>query len=102
MRWHFIDYVGVLGGLLLLVGFWRTSTGRWKVTSVWYELDNFVASALLLYYTWQKHAYVNIVLNLVWGIVAFNGLSSYAERRLVRNKNYKKGFRKGQKLRRSL
>ena len=98
MRWEYIDYIGLLGGVLLLFAFWRTSTGRWKVTSVWYELDNLLASVLLIFYAWQKHAYVNILLNVVWGIVAFRGLSSYAERRMLRNKNFKRGYQKGKRF----
>ena len=97
MHWAIIDYVGVFGGLLTLFAFWRINTGIWKVTSAWYELDNFIGSFILVVYTWEKHAYVNIILNLIWGIVAFRGLSSFAERQLMRNPDYKKGFRKGRK-----
>lgn len=81
MTWHFIDWIGLLGGILLLVGFWRTSIGKWKTTSFWYELDNVIGCGLLLVYAWEKHAYVNIVLNVVWGVVAFRGLASYEERK---------------------
>lgn len=81
MEWAPIDWIGLLGGILLLVGFWRTSIGQWKTSSFWYELDNLTGCTLLLIYAWQKHAYVNIVLNIIWGIVAFRGLASYAERR---------------------
>ena len=95
MHWTAIDYIGVVGGLLTLFAFWRTNTGMWKVTSAWYELDNFIGSFILVVYTWEKHAYVNIVINLIWGIVAFRGLSSFTERRLMRNPDYKRGFQKG-------
>jgi|GEM_PF-1298022 hypothetical protein len=98
MEWAFIDYIGLIGGMLLLFAFWRTSSGVWKVTSPWYELDNFIASFLLIFYTWQKHAYVSIVLNIIWGVVAFRGLSSFTERRMLRNADFKRAFRKGRKI----
>lgn len=98
MQWGLIDCVGLLGGMILLFAFWRTSTGKWKASSVWYEFDNFFAAVLLIFYAWQKHAYVNILLNVVWGIVAFRGLSSYAERRMLRNKNFKRGYQKGKRF----
>jgi hypothetical protein len=102
MDWQPLDYIGLLGGLLLLFAFWRTTSGVWKVTSPWYELDNFLAAGLLMYYSWQKHAYVNIFLNVIWGLVAVKGLSSYAERRLVRSQNYRRGYRKGRRTRQKL
>lgn len=75
------DYLGLVGGLLLLFAFWRTSIGRWTGKSLWYELDNLVAAVLLSFYAFSKGAYVNIGLNLIWGIVAFRGVTSWAERR---------------------
>lgn len=86
MEWAPIDWIGLLGGILLLVGFWRTSIGQWKTSSFWYELDNLTGCALLLIYAWHKHAYVNIILNVIWGVVAFRGLTSYAERRKYKRK----------------
>ncbi len=94
MDWQPIDWLGLIGGVVLLFAFWRVNSGVWKVTSAWYELDSFVASAILLYYTWQKHAYVNIVLNLVWAYVALRGLTSVAERRAMRNPDFRRGYRK--------
>lgn len=82
MHYGIIDYLGILGGALLLFGFWRTSIGKWGGTSFIYELDNFVAAVLLSVYSLNKGAGVSVVINIVWGIVAFRGVSSYAERRM--------------------
>ena len=86
MEWHYIDWLGLLGGLLLLFGFWRINIRQWKTTSFWYEFDNLFGCGLLFLYALNKHAYVNIVLNVIWGIVAFRGLTSYAERRKAKKK----------------
>lgn len=102
MTWEPIDYLGLVGGLILLFAFWRTNSGLWKTTSPWYEFDNVIAALILVVYAWHKHAYVNIALNIVWGIVAFRGLSSFAERRALRNKNFRKGFQKGSYVRKRL
>ena len=45
-------------------------------------MDNLIGATLMSIYAYSKGAYVGIVLNIVWGIVAFRGVSSYAERRL--------------------
>lgn len=101
MSWETIDYLGLVGGLLLLFSFWRINSGKWKTTSLWYELDNVIACLLLVVYAWEKHAYVNILLNIVWGIVAFKGLSSLAERRMRANPAFRKGYTKGTRFRKS-
>lgn len=74
--------IGILGAALILLGFYRTSIGKWKSKSFWYELDNFAGSILLLIYHIYFDAYIGAVLNIVWMIVAFRGLESFAERRL--------------------
>ncbi len=82
MQFAFIDWIGVIGGVALLFAFWRTSIGKWAGTSLWYELDNFVAAICLVSYSLTKGAYVSVVINAVWGVVAFRGVSSWAERRM--------------------
>ncbi len=98
MQWHFIDYVGLLGGLCFLFGFWRTSIGRWKGNSFWFEFDNLIGALLMSVYAYSKGAFISIALNVVWGIVALHGVSSYAERRFMRNPNFRRGYRKGRKV----
>ena len=99
--WQIIDYVGLIGGIIVLFAFWRIATGRWKPRSALYELDNLVGSGLLIIYAQQKHAYASIVLNVVWAIVAFRGLSSFAERRMMANPNFRGGYRKGRRAMKS-
>ncbi len=86
MHQALINAIGIAGGLLFLFAFYRTSIGRWTGKSLWYELDNLFGAVLLTIYSFEKTAYVNIVLNLVWGIVAIHGLSSIAERRKPRSR----------------
>lgn len=86
MKFGLIDWLGILGGATLLFAFWRTSIGKWTGKSLWYELDNFLAAALLIAYAFSKGAYVSIVINGVWAIVAIRGVTSYAERRIRRRR----------------
>lgn len=81
-----LDWIGIVGGVVLLFSFWRTSIGKWTGKSLWYELDNFIAAALLAVYSFGKGAIVNVVLNVVWAVVAFRGVSSFAERRKHKNR----------------
>jgi hypothetical protein len=79
--------LGIVGAVLILFGFYRTSIGRWTGKSLWYELDNFVGAICITIYQLHLKAFVSVVLNIIWAIVAFRGISSYAERRLKsRNK----------------
>lgn len=84
MRWGLVDWVGLAGGLVLLFAFWRTSVGKWTGKSLWYELDNLIAAVLLSVYAYSKGAAISVCLNLIWGVVAFRGVTSYAERRRLK------------------
>ena len=79
-----LELIGIIGGLFILIAFLYASSGRWNGKSFWYEFNNLVGSILLLYYTIQKTAYINILLNLVWGIVAIVSLKRIITRRRKR------------------
>lgn len=81
MQWGVIDWLGLVGGIVLLFAFWRTSIGKWTGKSLWYELDNFIAAVLLSIYAYGKGATISVCLNLIWAVVAFRGVTSFAERR---------------------
>lgn len=76
----FYDVLGILGAALILFGFYRTSIGRWTGTSFWYELDNLFGAAFLVTYQVHLHAFISAVLNIIWAVVAFRGLTSFAQR----------------------
>ena len=87
MKFGFIDWIGLIGGLCFLSAFWRTSIGKWTGKSLWYELDNLAGAALMSIYAYEKTAYISVALNVVWAIVAFRGVTSWAERRVQRQRN---------------
>ena len=72
--------VGFIGASLILLGFYRTSIGKWTNKSMWYELDNLIGASLLMFYQLHQEAYISVALNVVWAVVAFRGLLSFAER----------------------
>jgi len=76
----FYDICGTIGAFLILFGFYRTSIGKWKNKSFWYELDNTVGALLLIIYQFHLQAYISVVVNVIWAIVAFRGLISFTER----------------------
>jgi hypothetical protein len=80
----FYNIIGVMGSLLLLFGFYRTSIGKWTGKSFWYELDNLLGATFIIVYQIHHQAYITMVLNVIWGLVAFRGLTSYAQRRAKR------------------
>ncbi len=86
MSIQLIDIVGILGAFLILLGFYRTSIGKWNVKSFWYELDNLIGACLVGFYQYHHHATISIIINIVWATVALRGLSSYADRRLLKSR----------------
>jgi uncharacterized membrane protein len=83
--------LGVIGAVLVLFGFYRISIGRWRNKSFWYELDNFVGALLLAIYQLHTRAFISVVVNIIWAIVAFRGLTPFAERY---SRSYLKNHRK--------
>lgn len=81
MSVNLIDVVGAVGAALILLGFYRTSVGKWNNKSIWYELDNLLGAGLLIVYNLNRQAYVSLVLDVVWVMVAIMGITSIAERR---------------------
>ncbi len=81
------NIIGILGAFLILLGFYRTSIGQWGTHSFLYELDNLVGATLLVAYQLHHHAYITVVVNVIWAIIAFKGLASYAERRRIAQKD---------------
>ncbi len=82
-----IDVIGGAGASLILLGFYRTSIGKWTNKSFWYELDNMTGALLLIIYNLNRRAYVSLVLDVVWVLVALRGITSIAERRRQKNIN---------------
>jgi hypothetical protein len=76
----FYTVTGGVGAVLVLLGFYRTSIGRWTNKSLWYELDNIVGASCLIVYALHNQTYISIVINAVWLLVAFRGLIPFAER----------------------
>ena len=68
------DYIGVLGATLLLLSYFMVTTKRWLTHTLKYQLSNLAAAALLIIYSFNKTAYVHVVINLVWGVVAITGI----------------------------
>lgn len=73
--------LGLAGSLLILFGFYRISIGRWSGKSLLYELDNILGGVLLIAYQIHLRAYMTVILNVVWVVVAFRGVLSITERR---------------------
>ncbi len=74
------NLIGFVGAVLVLLGFYRTSIGKWKNKSFIYELDNLVGALLVIVYYMHHKAYIGIIINVIWAIVAFRGLLPFAER----------------------
>ena len=77
----YFQIIGGIGAFLVLFGFYRTSIGKWTSKSFWYELDNLIGATLLVIYGIRLHAFMGVVINVVWFIVALKGLSSFTQRR---------------------
>ncbi len=74
------NIIGSIGAFLILLGFYRTSIGQWKNKSFIYELDNLVGALLLIVYQLHHNATISVIVNVIWALVAFRGLTSFTQR----------------------
>lgn len=74
------DIIGIVGAALVLLGFYRLSIGQWKNKSFIYEFDNLLGASLLAAYQLHHKAYITVIVNIIWAVIAFRGLTSFAER----------------------
>jgi len=65
--------LGIVGSILLLFGFYRVNSGKWTNKSFWYEFDNIFGAILIIIYQIHYHAFVSVVVNLIWAGVAVGG-----------------------------
>lgn len=76
----FYNVLAIIGSVLLLFGFYRVNTGKWSNKSFWYELDNLVGAIMIIAYQIHYHAFVSVVVNIIWGGVAVAGLVVFLRR----------------------
>lgn len=84
-----VEIIGIIGGLFYLVAFIEVSTGNWNGKSYRYEYFNLIGAVLLLYYSFQKDAYTNMVLNIIWIVVAL-----YVIRHIVKRHKKRRAIKK--------
>lgn len=85
---------GIIGMLFILFGLYRTSSGRWRHSSLFYELDSIIGASLLIIYQVHVKAYVALPINLMLVFVSFRGLTSFAERYAKKVSHRKHRFHK--------
>lgn len=68
MNWS--DYVGWVGSFIVLFSYSQVALRRWRVRSFANQFGNFVGSGCLGLNSFFYQAWVPLVLNLVWSLVA--------------------------------
>lgn len=77
-----IDYVGWLGGLLVVIAYFMISSGKITSKSVLFQTLNIVGSVFLIINTYAKGAYPSTVVNIIWvGIALYGFYRIWADRK---------------------
>ena len=66
---HWVDIIGWIGSILIVVAYWMISMGRFKSDSRLYQGMNIVGSIFLVINTVYYHAYPSSALNVVWAMI---------------------------------
>lgn len=67
--------LGILGAAIILYAFLMNQTGRWKPTDFFYDLLNFIGSAILIFYSFFEGVYPFAILNTVWALVSLKDIA---------------------------
>jgi hypothetical protein len=65
-----LEILGWIGGIVLIIAYCLNSYGLLLSASVTYQGLNLFGSLTLAYYTYQKKAYPNVMLNVIWALIA--------------------------------
>lgn len=68
--------LGILGMILILVGFFGVQTHKMNQDALGYDILNFLGSALLVYYGLVGHAWPFVILNGVWALYSLKDIVS--------------------------
>ena len=69
-----IEIIGWSGTILIVGSYFLNINGRIRSTSVPYILSNLVGGVLFSIYTYAHRTYPNMVVNVVWVIIAVTAL----------------------------
>lgn len=73
-------FIGAAGAILILIGFFQMSNGRWRHKTFWYVFCNFFGAVLAAAYQIHFRAYISVVVNIIWAVVAFHGLQPFVKK----------------------
>lgn len=68
-----IDALGWVGGLMVVVAYFLVSSGKVKHSSVFFQMLNLTGSVFLIINTHAKGAYPSMVVNIIWAGIAIFG-----------------------------
>jgi hypothetical protein len=74
MRDWLISLLGFVGAGLILLAYLQVSRGAWQGKSLAFQLVNLFGALALVLYSIALTAYANVLLNVVWLVVAFIAL----------------------------
>jgi hypothetical protein len=77
----FVEIVGWIGALLVLIAYMMVSTGRLSGHSPVFQSMNAVGATLFVLNTWWHGALPSMVLNIIWSVVGFVTLWRYYRKR---------------------
>lgn len=82
---YVIEGIGILGALAILIAYALNSYQKISSSSTAFYLLNLVGGGLLIIYSIYKEAWANIVINVVWVLVAIIALARYFAAKQKRN-----------------
>jgi len=77
---NIIETIGWIGTILIVGAYFLNINGKIKSTSIPYILTNLVGGILFSIYTYAHHTWPNMVVNVVWVLIAITALMKKEKR----------------------
>lgn len=88
MDWRlFIDIIGWIGSVEVILAYGLVSTQRVRSDSFWYQFLNFTGGILLIVNTFYLESYPSTFINVVWVIIALGAFYGMFKRRYSKTKS---------------
>jgi energy-converting hydrogenase Eha subunit C len=70
----FIEIVGWIGAVEVIIAYALNSSGKMKSDSVMFQVLNLTGAIFLIANTWYNAAYPSVVINIIWTVIAIVAL----------------------------
>jgi len=79
-----MNIIGIIGLSSLLMAFILSKTNLVKIDDMFYNSLNFLGASILTLYAFKQQSWIFVILEGVWGMVAFWGICKISGKKIIK------------------